>query len=198
MKKINSVSFLIVGLYLFLLPTTANAALPPNFPTCATPTGTLKVQYNSGTHGIAGNSNVFVGSDSVYSLVDGNALQCFCAEDGSGIQTDWWKVTSITQAERQVLESQGWHYIPDGSAWGLANTVYMAKNNNYACRGGNSSNNSSSVAGASSSLSGGTSNGVGQVLGLATTGSMNAIVTILSLGLGLLSAGLLMKNIKKG
>lgn len=199
MKK---VVFLYVLLYLLVLPITASAAVEPSFPTCANPTGTLKTQYSSGTHGIAGNSGVFSGSDSVYTLSDGNVLQCFCAEDGSGIQTNWWRVTSISDAERKVLESQGWHYIPDGAAWGLDNTVYLAKNNNYACRGGNSGNNSSSnggssVAGASANT-GGSNNGVGQVLGLATTGSMNIIVMIISLGLGLLSAGLLMKNMKKG
>jgi hypothetical protein len=193
-------ALLFTSAYLLISPYTAFAAVEPNFPTCAAPNGTLKSQYNSGTHGIAGNSNAFKGSDAVYSLADGNALQCFCAEDGLGIQTNWWKVSEISDSERKVMESQGWHYIPDGSAWGLDQGVYLAKNSNYACRGANSSNGSanegSGVAGASASTST-LNNGMGQVLGLATTGSMNAIVSVISWGLAFVSLGLWMRNLRK-
>ncbi len=196
MKKLLGIA---LGLSILSFPTATSAAVEPSFPSCANPSGNLKVEYSSGTHGIAGQSAAFNGADKVYSLSDGNALQCYCGDNGQGVSTNWWKVGSIADVEQRVLEAEGWHYVADGSAWGLDSGEYMAKNSNYSCSSSNSGNgssssssssdNGSSVAGASGSVGSG-----GQVLGLASTGSMNMIVTILSLGLGFLSAGLLIKN----
>ncbi len=105
----------------------------PVFPTCSNPNGTLTVNYTDGIHGIVGNSATYSGSDKVFSLENGNALQCFCAADNQGIQTNWWKVSSITESEIQTLKNLGWHFIPDGRAWGLMEGPYMAQNITYTC-----------------------------------------------------------------
>ncbi len=105
----------------------------PVFPTCSNPNGTLKVSYNDGIHGIVGSSAIYTGSDKVYSLDNGNALQCFCASDNQGVQTNWWKVSSLTQEEIQTLKNLGWYFIPDGAAWGLMEGPYMAQNITYTC-----------------------------------------------------------------
>src|SRR6476469_7676231 len=77
---------------------TAQAVISiPSFPVCSNPTGSLLAQYNSGVHGIVGNTNQFSGSDSVFSLSDGNALQCFCGDNGAGIQTNWLKIGSVSE-----------------------------------------------------------------------------------------------------
>ena len=101
--------------------------LVPNFPSCSSPTGTLKVNYTEGTHGIAGNGS-FVGSDAVYIVGDSNLIQCFCAANNSGIQTNWWKVGSLTPSQISALQEDSWIYIPTGSEWGLDDTAYFAKN----------------------------------------------------------------------
>lgn len=150
MKKLVKTLFsLLVAAGLFLAQgRVASAYTIPNFPTCSNPNGTLLVSYNSGTHGIVGSTAVYQGSDKVYSVANGNALQCFCAEDGSGIQTSWWKVSSLNQDEIQTLKNLGWYFIPDGSAWGLEEGAYMAKNNNYSCTTGGNPGNPTTPAGA--------------------------------------------------
>ncbi len=153
----------------------------PNFSSCLNPQGSLKVKYDSGNHGIVGKSSLVTGSDSVYSQ-DGNSLiQCFCAEDGSGIQTNWWKISGLSENEIESLKKEGWVYIADGSAWGLEQGPYLASNSDYSCkskdtgRGGNSDSSSSSggeVAGSSN---------IGQVLGLAFTGGVGVIYSLFAL-----------------
>lgn len=105
----------------------------PDFPACSNPSGTVRASYASGTHGIVGSYATYTGSDVVYSLGGGNLLQCFCSVDGSGIQTNWWKASSLNQEEIQTLINLGWHFVPDGTAWGLDEGYYLAKNANYSC-----------------------------------------------------------------
>lgn len=122
---------------------------PPDFPTCSAPTGTLKVSYESGVHGIPGQGEV-TGSDSVYLLENSNVLQCFCAPDTQGIQTNWWKIGSLSAKQIITLKKLGWIYIPSGSVWGLDNTAYMAQNLSFSCAsqgGGGSSSGGTGGAG---------------------------------------------------
>ncbi len=151
------------------------AVTPPTFPDCTSPQGDLKVYYESGDHGIPGNTNHFQGSDSVYRLSDIALLQCFCATDGSGIQTNWWKFSSLSQEEIDILKRQGWTYIPSGSLWGLDDVPYLTISENYLCKG---------------------DVGRGQILGLATTGNISSIYALMSLSLTALIAGLLIKRKK--
>lgn len=108
----------------------------PDFPSCTSPSGTVKVSYDSGIHGIPGDSGEYIGSDIVYTVSDTTLVQCFCAVSGSGIQTNWWKDGSISESQTAQLLSVGWIYIPDGSAWGLDPVPYLAKNSNFNCGGG--------------------------------------------------------------
>jgi len=105
----------------------------PNFPSCDNPQGNLRVSYTSGTHGIPGNSGVFIGSDSVYDVSSQALIQCFCPEQGSGIQTNWWKIPALSQDEIDSFVKQGWIYVPTGSVWGLDDAAYLAKNLTISC-----------------------------------------------------------------
>lgn len=186
----------------------------PNFPSCSNPQGTIKVQYNDGTHGIVGDTSSYSGSDTVYQLDSGNLSQCFCSTNGQGIQTNWWKDSSLTEEERQILINSGWIYIPNGALWGLEETAYFAKNANYSCSGNGGNGGSGGSGGdggdgrsdglgcASHDCSGnattssegqvlGLSTSIGEVLGLASTGGnflpfILAIIGALSLATGFL------------
>ena len=170
-------------------PITAKAQLSyPNFPSCLNPSGTVKVINDSGSHGVPGDTSNYTGKDIVYTNSDGNYTQCLCTSNGDGIQTNWWKTGSITEEETNTLKADGWLYIPDGSLWGLEKDSYMAKNSKYACTsntesGGGSSNNSSSNSSSSNgSVQGTSTTRFGQVLGLATTGTLPAVIGYITLG----------------
>lgn len=203
------VSFLIV--LVFLISGTfsqASAAItPPNFPMCSNPIGNLQADYATGTHGIVGNVVSFSGADKVYTFANDNALQCFCPENGSGIQTNWWKIESMTEAEIRELENDGWLYVANGANWGLAQGAYLAKNISYSCSndsgnggGGSSSSNSGDGSSSSSSSSNSGSGGVlgaGSVLGLATTGSMVKILEFIVFGFALIATGIVVRKTVK-
>lgn len=165
------------------------AATPPDFPNCVSPKGTVTSSYPSGSFGIAGSTGSFSGSDTVYKLSPDTLTQCFCSVDGAGTQTNWWKVSSLTNTEINELVAQGWIFVPDGSVWGLDQAPYLAKNANYSCKSGGGSGGSS---GGSSSSNGGSVQGAstGQVLGLASTGNIALATTLLVGGLVFLSTGL--------
>lgn len=127
----------IVALFLFVGASRVSATTDiPNFPACSSPSGSVKVSYASGIHGIPGDSGEYVGSDIVYTISDSSLVQCFCAATGTGIQTNWWKQDSLSQEQLNSLTSQGWILIPDGSAWGLDPVPYLAKNSPFSCGGG--------------------------------------------------------------
>lgn len=133
-KKIL-ISLILTALF-FMAVKPAWAVSTPSFPACTFPTGTLKVHYDEGTHGIPGDMTEHSGRDDVYQVNDQILYQCFCADDGSGIQTNWWKASSLTQADIDYLKYLGWVYIPNGSLWGLTGDPYMARSNTYDCGGG--------------------------------------------------------------
>jgi len=188
----------ILGIVLFLMaPALADAKTPPDFPACSNPQGTLKVEYNEGIHGIAGETNSYSGSDAVYYIDDENLTQCFCADNGDGIQSNWWKVNSLDEEEIEILKSQGWIYVPSGANWGLDSSAYFVKNSKYECKSDNSNDNGGNTNSSSSSSSGSSSSdsGVGgAVLGLATTGENVVVYTLIGLGFSLLSIGLLLRK----
>ncbi len=124
------------GILLFLRASAAYAITTPSFPVCTNPQGSLKVSYSTGTHGVVGDPTNYKGSDAVYTLSGETLVQCLCVEDGRGIQTNWWKVSGLTDSNIESLKSQGWFYIPNGSLWGLENAPYVAINSVYSCGGG--------------------------------------------------------------
>jgi hypothetical protein len=140
---------------------------------------------------IVGSTETFVGRDAVYTLSDGTLTQCFCSVSGSGIQTDWWKASSLSADEINILESLGWIYVPAGNLWGLEEAPYIVKNSTYNCLPTTTTTRTSS----SSSNNGSTTNGSvlgdstsieGEVLGMAATGNTRDIILSFTLGFVLL------------
>ncbi len=183
MKKITFLS-LLVSLFI-ASASPAFAVTTPSFPSCANPQGSVKVSYSDGTHGIVGSGATYTGRDTVYTLSDDTVTQCFCGADGNGIQTNWWKASSLTEDQVNVLKSEGWVYIPAGNLWGLADSPYVAKNYNYSCLPG-------SVNGSSTSQDNGTGGAYeeGDVLGLAATGDSILVYGSALLGLALIVIGI--------
>lgn len=177
----------------------------PDFPSCLNaPQDKLEVSH-SGTHGVPGDSRSFTGQDDVYFLDGKNfIMQCLCPPNNEGIQTNWWKVDNLSTEEIEALKTEGWIYIPDGSAWGLDSSKYLAKNLNYSCTvGGNGEENRSS---GGSSESGGSSSGsssssssspssVGAVLGLASTGNIASVYFFFLLGIVSVTLGFILTKI---
>ncbi|MFA9288659.1 MAG: hypothetical protein ACEQSA_02155 [Weeksellaceae bacterium] len=200
-KLYLSSSVFALVIFLFLAVPSILAQVIPTFPTCLNPQGALKVRYETGTHGVPGNTNTYYGMDSVYTLTDNTLMQCLCPDNGQGIQTNWWKVTDLTQEQIKNLQQQGWIYIPNGAVWGLDEAPYLAKNENYVCRGGiggsggsqggsSGSSNSGSSAGAAS-----VAGSVGEVLGLASTGNSTTVLFYLVSGVTLLSLGFYLQTV---
>ncbi len=194
MRKIIASLFISLGLI-------ANSYIPayavttPNFPSCLSPQGTLRVFYPNGTHGIVGSSQEYVGSDTVYDLDATTILQCFCSVDGTGIQTNWWNASSLTEEEVEVLKKEGWFYVPDGSLWGLVADPFVAKNVSYSCRNtpapsSSSSSSSSSSNSSSNNSSSSNSSSEGEVLGLAATGDSLVLLALTVLALIFIFTGL--------
>ncbi len=171
----------------------AYAVDTPNFPSCLSPQGTLRVFYPNGTHGIVGSSQEYVGSDTVYDLDESTLLQCFCSVDGTGIQTNWWNASSLSEEQIEILKKEGWFYIPDGSLWGLVADPFVAKNVSYSCRNTPAPSSSSSSSNGSSSSSSSSSNSItseGEVLGLAATGDSLVLLALTVLALIFIFTGL--------
>jgi hypothetical protein len=105
----------------------------PTFPVCSQPQGTTKVVYSNGIHGIPGRTQTYTGKDAVYNLTEETLTQCFCSVNDDGIQTNWWKVSSLSIADIEYLQSIGWTYIPNGALWGLEEAPYVANNVDYDC-----------------------------------------------------------------
>ncbi|MBI2621981.1 MAG: hypothetical protein HYW63_05060 [Candidatus Levybacteria bacterium] len=165
----------------------ANATTIPTFPVCANPQGQITSSYESGVHGVPGDTNTYTGKDTVYSLSDTTSTQCLCTDNGAGIQTNWWKAGSLTQEEIDVLITEGWILIPDGSSWGLLEGPYLAKNSRYECAG--SGGTSTSTAGASTTQA---------ILSLASTGNLKFIASIFLTGSALLLSGVALSIKRRG
>lgn len=168
------------------------AATVPQFPLCVNPQAEVKVSYATGTHGIVGDGGTFTGSDTVYNLGNGNFTQCFCPVSGQGIQTDWWKANSLTQAEIEFYKSQGWIFVPTGLVWGLEDVQYLAKNTNYSCLGTGTGTGGASDTNTTVSV------GVGNVLGLANTGNSAIITAYICNGLLLVAVGMYLLHQQRG
>ncbi len=130
MKKTLSITT-ISGILFMSVALPAYADPMPNFGSCLNPQWN-QTQVNYGdNHGVV-NVGTFSGTDTIYSS-NGNVLQCLCTGLGQGYQTNWLKASGYSSSQIDYLTAQGWTYIPDGSAWGLADTAYLAQNSNYDC-----------------------------------------------------------------
>lgn len=185
------VLFTLISTLVFLLMNTkaVSAYEVPSFPSCTNPSGDIKVEYVSGQHAIVGQQTLREGSDAVYAIFDGNVLQCFCPENGEGIQTNWWKIDSLSQNDINSLKNQGWNYIPSGRDWGLESDPYLAKNENYNCKpngGGSSDNNNDNTT--SDDTSSGIGGGGDVFSSFAPTGGNWMLFLILIFGISLVLA----------
>lgn len=172
---------------------TVNAAAPPEFTSCLVPTGDIKANYESGIHGVPGDPATYSGKDVVYRLSSQALTQCLCPENGQGIQTDWWKASEISDNEISSLKAQGWIYVPNGAAWGLDDAPYLAKNSGYVCKG--SSNSGTSAQSGQGGTDGMVSSAsVEKLLGLASTGNMQFLLSVAIVGFLTLTAGLIARK----
>lgn len=134
--NIKTVAGLTLGLVIGLFAVSPVSAYTiPSFSSCSAPSGSLMVSYSSGSHWIPVESFLREGSDSVYSLTDNTNLQCYCDLSGNGIQTEWWKISDLSQGDKDTLVSQGWIYVGNGADFGLSAAPYLARNSNYTCAG---------------------------------------------------------------
>ena len=165
----------------------------PIFPICTNPQGQAISSYDFGTHGIVGSTSTYTGSDHVYAVAEGQVSQCFCSTNGQGIQTNWWKASSLSESQVNQLKSEGWYYVADGGIWGLDSDPYVAQNSTYSClpggTGGNGGGPGDGLSDGRSSCpectqaprGGGDVLGLstdGQVLGLASTGDIVKIISV--------------------
>lgn len=165
------------GIFFFNFSQNAFAVSTPIFPICSSPSGQSSVYYPNGTHGVPGRFSQYSGSDQVFTLSDTTTMQCLCLDDGTGIQTNWWKISSLTDQDIQILKNLGWVYIPSGSVWGLSDSPYLAFNTSYSCRNGGTGGTASG-----GNILGQSTPKTGSVLGLAATGNLSEIFLLLSLG----------------
>lgn len=166
----------------------------PNFPSCEDPEGQLKASYPNGTHGVPGDTTTYTGRDTVYTLSDNTLIQCLCTDQGKGIQTNWWKVSSLTENEINQLKAEGWIFVPNGSAWGLEETTYMAKNESFSCgdREGDDEDNDEDKSSQDKNdkydnsdqgqILATATKGIGGILGLAATGNASVIYLFITVG----------------
>jgi hypothetical protein len=189
MKYVFSLLLSLCLMLLSLRPVFAYSV--PAFPNCPNPGGTLKVEYSTGSHAIPGDSTLHDGSDKVYNISSDTLVQCFCAPDGKGVQTNWWKISSLTESELQQLKNLGWYYIINGQAWGLSADPYMAKNAEFSCSS-SSNSGSSSDSGTGGQILSSAASTTGQVLGLSATGNIVVLFAYLGFGLLFLISGLLL------
>lgn len=174
----------------------------PAFPSCLVPQGEVKVQYDNGIHGIAGDFGQYTGKDTVYNVSEDMVLQCFCPPEGQGIQTNWWMVGDMSYKEIEKFKEQGFVYVPTGSVYGLKNEAYLAKNVPFSCMGQPSEENQggpggggSSSGGGGGSSSGGSSSGLSSSApGLAPTGTLMSIFNTALIGALFVTGGFLVKK----
>lgn len=189
-----------MGLLLFTMSAQTVLAVEEfSFPLCSNPQGVVKVTYPEGVHAIVGDRSTYNGSDTVYDLGKGNFMQCFCAVDNSGIQTNWLKLTDISDSEIDSFVKLGWIFVPDGSIWGLNRGAYLAKNSPLSCGSTHVTPTPTIVPPSSGGVGGGVitetaaSTTSDPVLGLADSGTLKDIV---SLGLAGFSFILLGRRLK--
>lgn len=104
----------------------------PDFPACSNLLGNPgnHASHAEGLHQVVG-GDLLWGSDDVYSIADGNYVQCYCpVEDNDGIQTNWWRTD-------QVLE--GWFSVND-IVWNLGDYHFLAQNQDFDCNDGDDGN----------------------------------------------------------
>lgn len=176
--------------------TPAFAVSLTDFPSCVNPQGSVIAHYDHGDHAIIGNPKIQTGSDTVYQVSNNMVVQCFCPENGgTGVQTNWYKTSALSESEISVMKKEGWNYY-NGEGWGLGNTGYLAKNVEYACKGTPSCTPTPTVT-ITPSPTVVTTTPTKPVLGLATTGNIVFIYSLITVGTFTLISGLLLRFLSR-
>ncbi len=203
MKHLFVILILLTALLVTAKPVAA-VAVDSSFTSCLAPSGNVVVDYPDGTHGIVGGTSKD-GHDTVYSLGNGNVMQCLCATDGTGMQTNWMSVGEMSQDQIKIYENQGWIFVPSGSAWGLSEGSYLAKNISYSCGGGSSTTQNSGGDGKSDGKSDGRSDGrsdgastvqaaTGNAGSLASTGNITFVLSVFGAGIFMTILGIWLRR----
>ncbi len=191
-------SFFLLSIAFLVFAGSAHSEQISEFPSCLSPKGEVIANYDNGTHGIPGVGSK-IGSDAVHLQENGKAMQCFCGENGEGIQTNWLNTSNLTQDEIKVLQKEGWIFIPDGTAWGLSEGSYLAKNITYSCKS-SSTTNSGGGDGRTDGRTDGRSDGLGSIVqsaqgtSLASTGNLLFIAETFGAGVLLTLTGILLRR----
>jgi len=179
--------FIVLFTLLHITATQSYAVSEPSLFSCRSPIGSTLANFNEGTHGIAGDSATYTGSDRVYKIDSDHVVQCFCPSDSNdGIQSNWFKLSDNNQNAIAYYQKLGWIYVPSGKAWGLDDAAYIVKNESYSCHG--DAGGGGSTLGISSSDPGkilGKSRSIGSILGtdtLAATGNDKMIALYVFFG----------------
>lgn len=186
------------------IATPAFADSPSDFGSCLNPQVNAS-QVNVGTnHGVAGSTETYAGTDSIYRLSNGNVTQCLCRDNGKGIQTNWLKTTGMSEKDIEVLRKQGWIYIVTGSNWGLSDVPYLAKNIEYTCKSGTPTATPTCTPTPTGTVTPTPTKAVtptpqvqSKVVTLASTGNTVAVAGLVIAGVFSLLAGLLLKKFSK-
>lgn len=172
--------FIILFLAFLMSAAAVFASDPPLF-SCQNPVGDVSASYNTGTHGVPGDSTRYYGSDEVYKIDEIHTLQCLCIQNSeTGIQSNWWKVSSLPAEEREVFLRRGWELVPDGSRWGLDTAPYLVKNAEFSC-GGHGGHDSDDH---DHHHSDDDQESIGEILSATTLAATGDIKTLLMLALG--------------
>lgn len=115
--------------------TTSDISSNIKFPTCPAPGGSQVAGYPEGLHWIVGESVLRWGSDFVYRIKDAKYVQCYCSLEAkpTGIQTNWFPASLVTEDVKQQLIANGWIYVANGADFGLENVPFLAQNKPSKC-----------------------------------------------------------------
>ncbi len=126
------VSILLLTVIVFLVrlqsvnaQTSGQSPQPPTFPKCQNKlaSGPGDKKHEEGDP-----------SNDIYSLLDGNFLECSCT-GGEGEQTNWWNIYGIPLGQTGIdaYNRAGWDYTEDGLTKDLLNVPYLSKTSQFSC-----------------------------------------------------------------
>jgi hypothetical protein len=116
---------------------TGRSVSPPTFPQCSNKlivNGDAKHE-TEGSHPVVGHEDID-GSRNLYTLTDGNFVECTCPSSGdTGIQTNWWYISGLPlgKVDIDAYVRDGWN-SENGRDWDLLDGNYLAKTEDFSCK----------------------------------------------------------------
>jgi hypothetical protein len=123
--------------------TQGRSVSPPTFPQCSNKMSSPgdRKHETDGTHKVSGHEDID-GSRDLYTLTDGNFVECTCPQTGdTGIQTIWWYINGLPlgKVDIDAYTRDGWN-SENGSEWDLLDGQYLAKTEDFSCKARTASN----------------------------------------------------------